>query len=105
MVDMITSRIGPTYCLIWGSVGCTRLWSAVCLRVRASVLSPSPPQDTNTTAGTSAGNGLADRPADSGLYTALWQLSLALLFKMGITVVTFGMKVGTNAHRHTQIHA
>ncbi|XP_059933280.1 H(+)/Cl(-) exchange transporter 5 isoform X2 [Gadus macrocephalus] len=50
-------------------------------------------QDTNTTAGTSVGNGLADRPADSGLYTALWQLSLALLFKMGITVVTFGMKV------------
>ncbi|CAL8241388.1 unnamed protein product [Merluccius merluccius] len=48
---------------------------------------------SNTTSGTSVGNGMADRPADSGLYTALWQLSLALLFKVIITVVTFGMKV------------
>lgn len=38
-------------------------------------------------------NGLADRPAGPGLYTAMWQLVLALLFKMFITVVTFGMKV------------
>ncbi|KAI7814000.1 H(+)/Cl(-) exchange transporter 5 [Triplophysa rosa] len=38
-------------------------------------------------------NGLADRPAGPGLYTAMWQLALALLFKMFITVVTFGMKV------------
>uniref|UniRef100_H3C9G8 Uncharacterized protein n=1 Tax=Tetraodon nigroviridis TaxID=99883 RepID=H3C9G8_TETNG len=30
----------------------------------------------------------ADRPAGPGLYTALWQLALALLFKMLITVVT-----------------
>lgn len=37
--------------------------------------------------------GLADRPAGPGLYTAMWQLVLALLFKMFITVVTFGMKV------------
>ncbi|KAJ3585574.1 hypothetical protein NHX12_014293 [Muraenolepis orangiensis] len=50
-------------------------------------------QVSNTTSGAAVGNGLADRPADSGLYTALWQLSLALLFKMVITVVTFGMKV------------
>lgn len=38
-------------------------------------------------------NGLADQPARPGLYTAMWQLLLALLFKMFITVVTFGMKV------------
>ncbi|CAF94486.1 unnamed protein product, partial [Tetraodon nigroviridis] len=42
---------------------------------------------------TGVGNSLADRPAGPGLYTALWQLALALLFKMLITVVTFGMKV------------
>uniref|UniRef100_A0A671V4V3 Chloride channel protein n=1 Tax=Sparus aurata TaxID=8175 RepID=A0A671V4V3_SPAAU len=36
---------------------------------------------------------LADRPAGEGLYTALWQLALALVFKMMITVITFGMKV------------
>ncbi|XP_051553661.1 H(+)/Cl(-) exchange transporter 5-like [Myxocyprinus asiaticus] len=40
-----------------------------------------------------AANGLADRPAGPGLYTAIWQLSLALVFKAFITVVTFGMKV------------
>uniref|UniRef100_A0A3Q2TM83 Chloride channel protein n=1 Tax=Fundulus heteroclitus TaxID=8078 RepID=A0A3Q2TM83_FUNHE len=38
-------------------------------------------------------NSLADRPAGQGLYTALWQLALALIFKMLITVITFGMKV------------
>ncbi|KAL7880464.1 hypothetical protein SRHO_G00027180 [Serrasalmus rhombeus] len=38
-------------------------------------------------------NGLADRAAGPGVYTALWQLVLALVFKMFITVVTFGMKV------------
>ncbi|KAK7909527.1 hypothetical protein WMY93_014211 [Mugilogobius chulae] len=42
---------------------------------------------------TGAGNSLADRPAGAGLYTALWQLALALIFKMSITVITFGMKV------------
>uniref|UniRef100_A0A8C6TQN4 Chloride channel protein n=1 Tax=Neogobius melanostomus TaxID=47308 RepID=A0A8C6TQN4_9GOBI len=42
---------------------------------------------------TAVGNTLADRPAGEGLYTALWQLALALVFKMLITVVTFGMKV------------
>uniref|UniRef100_A0A8D3BV42 Chloride channel protein n=1 Tax=Scophthalmus maximus TaxID=52904 RepID=A0A8D3BV42_SCOMX len=36
---------------------------------------------------------LADRPAGEGLYTALWQLALALVFKILITVITFGMKV------------
>lgn len=38
-------------------------------------------------------NGLADQHAGPGLYTAMWELALALLFKMFITVVTFGMKV------------
>uniref|UniRef100_A0A4W6FNS7 Chloride channel protein n=1 Tax=Lates calcarifer TaxID=8187 RepID=A0A4W6FNS7_LATCA len=36
---------------------------------------------------------VTDRPAGAGLYTALWQLALALVFKMMITVITFGMKV------------
>uniref|UniRef100_A0A8C9Y086 Chloride channel protein n=1 Tax=Sander lucioperca TaxID=283035 RepID=A0A8C9Y086_SANLU len=36
---------------------------------------------------------LADRPAGEGLYTALWQLALALVFKIMVTVITFGMKV------------
>ena len=31
--------------------------------------------------------------AGSGVYTALWQLSLALVFKMILTIFTFGMKV------------
>ncbi|XP_014012071.2 H(+)/Cl(-) exchange transporter 5 isoform X2 [Salmo salar] len=38
-------------------------------------------------------NTLPDRPAGPGVYTALWQLALALFFKMLVTVVTFGMKV------------
>ncbi|XP_051533373.1 H(+)/Cl(-) exchange transporter 5 isoform X2 [Myxocyprinus asiaticus] len=38
-------------------------------------------------------NALPDRPAGHDVYTAMWQLSLALIFKMLITVVTFGMKV------------
>ncbi|XP_062373072.1 H(+)/Cl(-) exchange transporter 5 isoform X2 [Sardina pilchardus] len=38
-------------------------------------------------------NELPDRPAGPGLHSALWQLSLALLFKMVLTVFTFGMKV------------
>ncbi|XP_008318703.1 H(+)/Cl(-) exchange transporter 5 isoform X1 [Cynoglossus semilaevis] len=42
---------------------------------------------------TGVGNTLGDRPAGEALYTALWQLALALLFKMMITVITFGMKV------------
>lgn len=45
---------------------------------------------------TGAGNSLADRPAGPELYTALWQLALALIFKMMITVITFGMKVGSS---------
>ncbi|XP_052001145.1 H(+)/Cl(-) exchange transporter 5 [Xyrauchen texanus] len=38
-------------------------------------------------------NGLADRVAGPGIYTAIWQLALALVFKALVTVVTFGMKV------------
>ncbi|KAA8582691.1 hypothetical protein FQN60_006362 [Etheostoma spectabile] len=49
-------------------------------------------QPTNTSE-TGAGNSLADRPAGEGLYTALWQLALALIFKIMVTVITFGMKV------------
>ncbi len=41
----------------------------------------------------SSSNALPDRPAGQDVYTAMWQLSLALVFKMLITVVTFGMKV------------
>ncbi|XP_014915966.1 H(+)/Cl(-) exchange transporter 5-like isoform X2 [Poecilia latipinna] len=49
-------------------------------------------QPVNTSE-TGVDNSLADRPAGAGLYTALWQLALALIFKMLITVITFGMKV------------
>uniref|UniRef100_A0A674CG74 Chloride channel protein n=1 Tax=Salmo trutta TaxID=8032 RepID=A0A674CG74_SALTR len=42
---------------------------------------------------TKSSNELPDRPAGDDVYTAMWQLSLALVFKMLITVVTFGMKV------------
>uniref|UniRef100_A0A6Q2YIQ1 Chloride channel protein n=1 Tax=Esox lucius TaxID=8010 RepID=A0A6Q2YIQ1_ESOLU len=42
---------------------------------------------------TKSSNELPDRPAGADVYTAMWQLSLALVFKMLITVVTFGMKV------------
>lgn len=38
-------------------------------------------------------NTLPDRPAGHEVFTAMWQLALALIFKMLITVVTFGMKV------------
>ncbi|RXN07286.1 H(+) Cl(-) exchange transporter 5-like protein [Labeo rohita] len=41
----------------------------------------------------SSSDSLPDRPAGQDVYTAMWQLSLALVFKMLITVVTFGMKV------------
>ncbi|CAJ0954685.1 unnamed protein product [Ranitomeya imitator] len=41
---------------------------------------------------TNVGN-VPDRSARSGVYTALWQLSLALIFKAVITIFTFGMKV------------
>lgn len=37
---------------------------------------------------------IPDRPAGPGVYSALWQLALALVFKIVITIFTFGMKVG-----------
>lgn len=36
---------------------------------------------------------IPDRPAGPGVYNALWQLTLALIFKILITIFTFGMKV------------
>ncbi|XP_023692966.1 H(+)/Cl(-) exchange transporter 5 [Paramormyrops kingsleyae] len=42
---------------------------------------------------TKSSNELPDRPAGLNVYMAMWQLALALVFKMVITVVTFGMKV------------
>ncbi|TNN47064.1 H(+)/Cl(-) exchange transporter 4 [Liparis tanakae] len=36
---------------------------------------------------------IPDRPAGPGVYAALWQLALALVFKIVITVFTFGMKI------------
>ncbi|XP_029463341.1 H(+)/Cl(-) exchange transporter 5 isoform X1 [Rhinatrema bivittatum] len=39
------------------------------------------------------GDVLPDRPAGKGVYTAMWQLALALILKLVITVFTFGMKV------------
>ncbi|KAL4656877.1 H(+)/Cl(-) exchange transporter 4-like [Arapaima gigas] len=36
---------------------------------------------------------IPDRPAGLGVYTALWQLALALVFKIVITIFTFGMKI------------
>ncbi|XP_076843491.1 H(+)/Cl(-) exchange transporter 5 [Brachyhypopomus gauderio] len=39
------------------------------------------------------GGATGGRRAGYGVYTAVWQLAMALLFKMAITVVTFGMKV------------
>ncbi|XP_027012527.1 H(+)/Cl(-) exchange transporter 5 isoform X1 [Tachysurus fulvidraco] len=41
----------------------------------------------------SSSNTLPDRPAGHDVFTAMWQLALALVFKVLITVVTFGMKV------------
>lgn len=38
---------------------------------------------------------IPDRPAGPGVYMALWQLALALIFKIVISIFTFGMKVGT----------
>ncbi|XP_077617519.1 H(+)/Cl(-) exchange transporter 4 [Crocuta crocuta] len=36
---------------------------------------------------------IPDRPAGVGVYTAMWQLALALIFKIVITIFTFGMKL------------
>ncbi|XP_041067284.1 H(+)/Cl(-) exchange transporter 4 isoform X2 [Carcharodon carcharias] len=36
---------------------------------------------------------IPDRPAGPGVYAAIWQLALALVFKIVITIFTFGMKM------------
>ena len=46
----------------------------------------------NRTAET-AYRGMSSAPIGDGMRTALWQLSLALLFKVIITIFTFGIKV------------
>lgn len=43
---------------------------------------------------------IPDRPAGPGVYNALWQLALALIFKIVITIFTFGMKVGHQCVSH-----
>ncbi|XP_059383660.1 H(+)/Cl(-) exchange transporter 5-like [Carassius carassius] len=48
---------------------------------------------TSGSVNATAANGLGARLAGPGLYTAMWQLVLALVLKMVFTVVTFGMKV------------
>lgn len=40
---------------------------------------------------------IPDRPAGTGVYSAIWQLCLALIFKIIMTVFTFGIKVSMNA--------
>ncbi|XP_077400571.1 H(+)/Cl(-) exchange transporter 5 isoform X2 [Vanacampus margaritifer] len=50
-------------------------------------------QHPANTSQTGVGNNVASRPAGEALRTALWQLALALLFKMIITIITFGIKV------------
>lgn len=47
----------------------------------------------NLSHGANFSNGLSERAAGPGVYTAIWQLALAILFKTLTTVVTFGMKV------------
>ncbi|XP_060785538.1 H(+)/Cl(-) exchange transporter 5 isoform X3 [Neoarius graeffei] len=49
--------------------------------------------NANLSHGTNFSNGLFDRAAGPGVYMAIWELALALVFKTLITVVTFGMKV------------
>lgn len=34
-----------------------------------------------------------NRPAEPGVYSAMWQLCLALIFKIIMTIFTFGLKV------------
>lgn len=38
-----------------------------------------------------------NRPAGPGVYAAMWQLCLALIFKIIMTIFTFGLKVIMNA--------
>ena len=43
---------------------------------------------------TNANHAVPIAEAGPGVYTALWQLTLALIFKFVITIFTFGIKVG-----------
>ncbi len=43
--------------------------------------------------GSKAFNDNPNRPAGSGVYAAMWQLGLALIFKIFMTIFTFGLKV------------
>ena len=45
--------------------------------------------------GTSAFSDNPNRPAGPGVYSAMWQLCLALIFKIIMTIFTFGLKVAT----------
>ncbi|XP_055021356.1 H(+)/Cl(-) exchange transporter 4 isoform X1 [Boleophthalmus pectinirostris] len=47
----------------------------------------------NSNNATRALDDIPDRPAGPGVYAALWQLTLALAFKILITIFTFGMKI------------
>ena len=47
---------------------------------------------------------IPDRPAGPGVYTAMWQLALALVFKIIITIFTFGMKVNRGQVRNCREH-
>ncbi|KAG9338214.1 hypothetical protein JZ751_026967, partial [Albula glossodonta] len=58
-----------------------------------SLLDSSKLCDYGNVTGNQTGNDQMDRPASGRLTIAMLQLSLALVFKMLITVVTFGMKV------------
>jgi len=42
-----------------------------------------------------ANHNLGSSPIGDGIKAAMWKLSLALLFKVVITIFTFGIKVGT----------
>lgn len=47
---------------------------------------------------------IPDRPAGPGVYSAMWQLALALVFKIVITIFTFGMKVNGGRARELSEH-
>lgn len=47
----------------------------------------------NDTNGSKIVDDIPDRPAGTGVYSAIWQLCLALIFKIIMTVFTFGIKV------------
>ena len=56
---------------------------------------------------TNANHAVPIAEAGPGVYTALWQLTLALMFKFVITIFTFGIKVIGNASiiHNSYLHA